>query len=374
MVLVGDAFGGYGGIAKFNRDLLKALCSYPACGETVAVPRLMQRAPGPLPEKLTWVTTGLGGKLRYVTAMLRSLRQSAGPGPAAAPGYSLVICGHMNLLPFAFLHRLWFKTPIALIIHGIEAWTPPQRPFVKFLARRVDCFVAVSELTKGRFLDWAGLPPELGLVLPNCIDASLFESGPKSPALLQRYGLQDKTVIMTFGRLASEERYKGFDEVLEVLPDLAQLVPNIAYLIVGDGLDRPRLEAKARSLNVHDRVIFAGRISDEEKADHYRLADAYVMPSHGEGFGIVYLEALACGIPVVASKADGSREAVRNGELGELVDPKNPEEIKAATMRVLSNNHRSQLRAPPPGLDYFSYANFEQRWHTILDRLCPPDL
>ena len=374
LVLVSDAFGGHGGIAKFNRDLLKALCSYPACGEAMAVPRLMQGSPGPLPERLTWVTTGLGGKLRYATAVLRSLRQPAGPGTAAAPSYNLVICGHINLLPFAFLHRLWFKTPIALIIHGIEAWTPSQRPLVRFLARRVDHFVAVSELTKGRFLAWAGLTPELGLVLPNCVDASLFGSGPKSPALLQRYGLQDKTVIMTFGRLASEERYKGFDEVIEVLPDLARQVPNIAYLIVGDGLDRPRLEEKARRLKVQDRVIFAGRISDEEKADHYRLADAYVMPSNGEGFGIVYLEALACGVPVVASNADGSREAVRNGDLGELVDPKNPEEIKAATMRALSNNHRSQLRAPPSGLDYFSYANFEQRWHAILDRLCPPDL
>ena len=366
LALVGDAFGGHGGIAKFNRDLLKALCSYPACGEAVAVPRLMQGPPGTLPEKLTWITTGLGGKLRYATAMLKSLRRCAGPGSAGARGYDLVICGHINLLPFAFLHRLWFKTPIALIIHGIEAWHPPQRSFVKVLARRVDRFVAVSELTKARFLAWTGLPPEIGLVLPNCVDASLFGSGPKSPALLQRYGLQDKTVIMTFGRLASEERYKGFDEVLEVLPDLARQIPNLAYLIVGDGQDRSRLEAKARSLRMQDRVIFAGRISEAEKADHYRLADAYVMPSQGEGFGIVYLEALACGVPVVASNADGSREAVRNGELGELVDPRNPEEIKAATLRVLSNNHRSQLRAPPAGLAYFSYTNFERRVHQIL--------
>src|ERR1035438_957944 len=82
----------------------------------------------------------------------RPSRRRAGPGSAGARGYDLVICGHITLLPFAFLHRLWFKTPIALIIHGIEAWHPPQRSFVKVLGKRVDRFVAVSELTKARFL------------------------------------------------------------------------------------------------------------------------------------------------------------------------------------------------------------------------------
>ena len=398
LVLVSDAFGGHGGIAKFDRDLLKALCSFPACGQAVAIPRLMQEPPGSLPAKLIWNTDGLGGKLRYLWAVLKITSRNHAtlnpqPPEELSSGFDLLICGHINLLPFAFLHRLWFKTPIALIIYGIEAWTPPRRLFAKFLARRVDRFWAVSEITKARFLAWTGLPPERGLVLPNCVDASLFGAGPKSPALLQRYGLRDKTVIMTLGRLASEERYKGFDEVLEVLPDLARQIPNLAYLIAGDGSDRPRLAQKARSLGLSvadwatapvssgplsadapsphsdlpsPMVVFVGRISDAEKADHYRLADAYVMPSQGEGFGFVYLEALACGVPVVASKVDGSREAVRNGELGELVDPKNPEEIKAATLRALSNHHGSQLRTPPLGLDYFSYANFEQRVHQIL--------
>jgi glycosyltransferase involved in cell wall biosynthesis len=304
-----------------------------------------------------------------------------------------VICGHINFLPLAFLHRLWSRTPVVLIIHGIEAWAPPRKPFARFLARRVDRFIAVSERTKERFLGWTHLPPERGLVLPNCVDPSRFGSGPKDSALLQRYGLRDKTVIMTLGRLASEERYKGFDEVLEVLPDLAKQVPNLAYLIVGDGTDRIRLVQKARSLGLpvadlaaapgdssslpveassplsplpSPAVIFAGRIPDSQKADHFRLADAYIMPSQGEGFGIVFLEAMACGVPVIASKVDGSREAVRNGELGELVDPGKPEEIKAAILRVLSNRNGSQLRNPPPGLAYFYYANFEQRVHQFL--------
>src|SRR5262249_15440147 len=153
-----------------------------------------------------------------------------------------------------------------LITHGVEAWKPTQRFLVDRLASRVSNFVAVSELTKKRFLSWAGLPRESGFLLPNCVNASRYGVGEKNQALLQRYGPDSKTVIMTLGRLASEERYKGFDEVLEVLPDLAEKIPNPAYLIVGDGPDRPRLETKARDLKVRDRVVFAGRISDEEKA------------------------------------------------------------------------------------------------------------
>jgi glycosyltransferase involved in cell wall biosynthesis len=112
-------------------------------------------------------------------------------------------------------------------------------------------------------------------------------------------------------------------------------------------------------------VIFAGRILESEKVAHYRLADAYVMPSRGEGFGIVYLEALACGIPVVGSKVDGSREALRDGKLGLLVDPGNPDEIKTA-IRAALQKPRGQVVA---GLDYFSYASFQQRCRELLQKL-----
>src|SRR5205823_13994683 len=110
----------------------------------------------------------------------------------------------------------------------------------------------------------------------------------------------------------------------------------ISYLIVGDGPDRRRLEQKAHQLGVEKRVVFAGRTSEEEKPDHYRLADAYVMPSSGEGFGIVFLEALACGIPVIGSKVDGSRDALLDGRLGILVNPTDPAELRAAIVQTLA--------------------------------------
>jgi glycosyltransferase involved in cell wall biosynthesis len=171
---------------------------------------------------------------------------------------------------------------------------------------------------------------------------------------------------MTLGRLL-RDRPKGIDEVLELLPELAKEVPQIAYLIVGDGPDRSRLAAKAVQLGVGDRVAFAGRVAESEKAAHYRLADAFVMPGYGEGFGIVYLEALACGIPVLASTLDASREALLDGEMGLLVDPRNRAELRRGLLRVLQ-----QPRGMVPArLEYFSFPGFVQRCHAILDKLCP---
>jgi len=170
---------------------------------------------------------------------------------------------------------------------------------------------------------------------------------------------------MTLGRLDSYERYKGFDVIIELLPKLSEIIPNLAYLIVGEGSDRERLEQKVRSLNLQEQVIFTGFISEAKKADHYCLADVYVMPSKGEGFGFVFLEAMACGIPVVASKVDGSCEAVRNGLLGIIVNPDDPEEVKAGIIEAL----KRPKGVIPQGLEYFSYENFERRCHKICDQI-----
>jgi glycosyltransferase involved in cell wall biosynthesis len=170
--------------------------------------------------------------------------------------------------------------------------------------------------------------------------------------------------MLTLGRLSSTGRYKGFDEVLDVLPELAPDIPEIAYLIVGDGDDRPRLEEKSRSLGIAERVIFTGYIAEAEKADHYRLADLYVMPGRGEGFGFVFLEALACGVPAIGSTLDGSREALKNGELGRIVDPTNKAELKSAIIATLEQAFRSV----PAGLEYFSFNNFKQRLAAILKK------
>jgi glycosyltransferase involved in cell wall biosynthesis len=354
--LVTDAFGGYGGIALYNRDMLKALCARPECSEVVVLPRLMGEEPGPLPMRLTHVTSGLEGKGSYIRALLGVLFRN--------PRFDLIVCAHINLLPLAYLASVVTGSPIILFIYGIDAWKPTRSRLANFLVSRISAFVSISEVTQRRFLGWAKCGKASGYLLPNAIHLQSYAPGPKDNQLLRKYGLAGKQVLMTLGRLVSAERYKGFDEVLEALPELAVEVPNIAYVIAGAGSDRQRLMDKARDLGVSDRVVFTGFVPEERKADLYRLADAYVMPSHAEGFGFVFLEALASGLPAVASKVDGGREALRNGLLGTLVDPDDSRELKRAILEALR-----KPKSVPEGLEYFSYPNFELRMHRIVDEL-----
>jgi len=354
LALVTDAFGGNGGIAKFNRDFLTALSVLPGCDEVIAMPRLMPSDSGKLPHKVKYVTSGIDNKYNYIAAVIKLL--------LGKNSIDLIICGHINLLPLAFFARLILRAPLVLVIHGIDAWTPTKSLLSNYLSGKIDYFISVSEITKKRFLDWSGLNGQKGFVLPNCIDLSAFGSGPKSEELLKHYGLQDRKIIMTMGRISADERYKGFGEVLEVLPALAEVIPNVSYMIVGEGSDRFALEEKAKALCVAERVVFTGWISEEEKADHFRLADLFVMPGKGEGFGIVYLEAMACGVPVIGSTADGSREALRDGELGVLVNPDSRDELTSSILEALAGP-KSNV---PKGLEYFDINNFEQRVRHII--------
>jgi phosphatidylinositol alpha-1,6-mannosyltransferase len=356
-----DAFGGLGGIAQYNRDFLRALAAAPKVSEVVAVPRRMDLLPETLPPKLTYFTEGVAGKLAYIRAIIRLLRKD--------PRFDLVGCGHIRLLPMAFLAKWITGAPVVLMIYGVDAWTPKYCKKTKYLLPRIDAVISISEITKQKFMEWSHFNEKKIFILPNAVAQGHYGVGPKSQELVERYGLKGKTVLMTLGRLAAEEKYKGFDEIMEALPALLQPIPDIVYLIVGDGDDRPRLEAKAQSLGVGDRVVFTGFIPEAEKADHYRLADAFVMPGRGEGFGFVFLEALACGIPVVGSRLDGSREALRDGALGILVDPRRPEEIQASILEAL----KRPRGVIPAGLDYFSFENFEQRCHQILGQIASPE-
>src|SRR5207247_1514684 len=111
--------------------------------------------------------------------------------------------------------------------------------------------------------------------------------------------------------------------------------PETIYLIVGDGDDRQRLEALASEFAVQDKVRFAGPVADEELADYYRLADVLVMPSTGEGFGIVFLEAMACAINVIGGNQDGSIDPLVDGAVGSAIDPEDSDELVSAISAAL---------------------------------------
>ncbi|NQZ97118.1 MAG: glycosyltransferase family 4 protein [Myxococcales bacterium] len=357
LALLSGGFGVQGGIGAYNRDVLSALCADPRVTEVVGVLRTLHHEPGALPAKLTHVAGGANSKVGFLAALARRL--------VSDRRFDLILCGHILLLPAAWGAKLLTGAPILLELYGIDAWKPTGRLVADRLAPRVDGYVAISEFTRERFLGWAPGADGRVALLPNAIHAEDYGPGEKSEELLRRYGLEDRTVLMTLGRIAAAERAKGFDEMLEILPKLAEDVPDVSYLIVGEGDDLARLERKAAVLGVRERVVFTGFISEEEKADHYRLTDVYAMPSCGEGFGFVFLEAMACGVPVVGSCTDGGVEPLRGGELGLLVDPGQPEQILAAIRQALS-----RPKAVPKGLAHFSYDNFEKRLQRVLDGFC----
>lgn len=347
-----DSFGGYGGIALFNRELIAALTTYPSCEEVVILPRLVPRPPEPLPPKATFIAEAARGRIAYIRALRRVMREKA---------FDLVICGHVNLLPVA---RLAGQPPL-LITHGIEAWKRLRDPISNHLVRKVRAVVSVSDLTRGRFLTWSHFDGP-SYVLPNAVRIENYGIRSKRADLIERWSLGGKRVLLTLGRIVSTERYKGFDEVLETMPELLRRNPNLVYIIAGTGSDVPRLQQKAIALGVADSVRFTGFVAEDEKPDLYNLADVYVMPSRGEGFGFVFLEAMACGVPVIASCLDGGREALRDGTLGQIVDPTSTAEIRAAIEDILATRAPKSI---PTSLDFFSYANFERRTHAIIDAL-----
>jgi glycosyltransferase involved in cell wall biosynthesis len=208
-----------------------------------------------------------------------------------------------------------------------------------------------------------GLSAERFEVIPDTYDTGKFRTGPVPLDLRKQLGLKGKKVIYTLARLDPGERYKGIDEVIAVLPDLVKEVPDLAYVVGGKGVDRQRLEEKARSLGLADRVIFAGFIPEAEKADYYRLADLFVMPGWGEGFGIVYLESAACGVPVLGSTLDASAEVIERAGIGEAVNPKNPEELKAAMVRML----KKPMKGPFEGLAVFGQEAFRSKVKQLLE-------
>ena len=347
-MLASDAHGGFGGIAQYNRDLIDALASQPGVSEIVVLVRAIENADFTAPAKVTYDRAAADGAGAFI---LRTLNHAALGGH-----FDLVLCGHVNLTPLSLLARWIAGARMVVSVHGIDAWTRPPRRVTGWSLRAADMILSVSAHTVVRMRTWLRAPIPPVVVIPNAIDIESFGLADKDPELVQRHGLVGKRVIMTLGRMATNERAKGFDELIELMPRLRELCPDLVYLCAGDGDDRARLEAKAQALGCLDSVVFTGRIPENRKADYFRLADAYVHPSRMEGFGIVLLEALACGIPVVGSTLDATEEALLHGELGQAVDPFDKEALAGAIISAIN-----QPKRVPERLAHYAHANFRAR-------------
>ena len=282
----------------------------------------------------------------------------------------MVILSHVNLLMVGYAIKLFSpKTKVILIAHGIEVWSSfPD--WKKKMLRCCDKVIPVSDFTKKKMIEMYQLPDEKFTILNNCLDPFLPppKQTKKDTSLFARYGIaaNDK-VLLTLTRLAGKEKYKGYDQVIQAMHDLKARYSSIKYLIAGkcDAAEKKRLQAIISRLGLQDYIIFTGFIPDEELAAYYALADLYIMPSQKEGFGIVFIEAMFYGKPVIAGNMDGSADALKNGRFGLLVDPNNQQQITNAIIEVL-NNTEKYIPRHLEVLQYFSFEVYKEMLKGIL--------
>ena len=277
---------------------------------------------------------------------------------------TLVIATHVNFSVAAYWLKRLGGVPYWIVAHGLESWNI-ERPALKKALAYADKIISVSDYTRDRLLKEQNLAPEQISLLPNTFDESSFAIADKPEYLLKRYGLQpNQPIILTVGRLDQIDRYKGYDKILRALPKIRTYFPNIHYLLVGSGSDRSRVESLIQQLDLADCVTLTGFVPDSELTDHYNLCDVFAMPSKGEGFGIVYLEALACGKATLGGNQDGALDALCHGKLGALVDPDNGSEIAHTLIQILAGDYPNPIIYQPEKLrqqtiDTFGFENFQ---------------
>jgi len=285
----------------------------------------------------------------------------------------IVMMSHINLLVVGYLIK-FFKPSVKLVLiaHGIEVWKPLPG-WKKYMLHKCDLILPVSHFTKDRMVSLHGLPEDKFSVFNNCLEPFLEKplTGRKSPALMERYGLRkNNRVLLTVSRIADSEQYKGYDKVLTALPELVKEYSDLRYLVVGkyDANEKKRLDRMIEELGLQGVVIFTDFVQDDEIAAHFNLGDIFIMPSEKEGFGIVFIEAMFYGLPVIAGNKDGSIDALCNGELGTLIDPDNNNEIVHAIKNILNNPERYMPNEEKLH-EHFSYTWYKRKLKKCLERV-----
>jgi phosphatidylinositol alpha-1,6-mannosyltransferase len=287
----------------------------------------------------------------------------------------IVILSHINLSSLGLIIKLIKpKRQVWLVAHGIEVWRPLSLLRRFFLKHYCDKIICVSNFTKKQMIHWHQSHPDKCIVLNNSIDPfiKLPEHFAKPEYLLNRYGLTlSNQTIFTLTRLASSEQYKGYEQVIKAVSVLKVKFPDIKYILSGqyDPTEEVRIKDLINKCNVNDHVILTGFLDEKELVDHFLLADLFVLPSRKEGFGIVFIEALACGLPVICGNEDGSTDAIRNGELGTAIDVNDLNELEktiAAYLKIpLTEAIRHNLQSQC--VLYFNEKNYRNNLQKLIN-------
>jgi phosphatidyl-myo-inositol dimannoside synthase len=232
--------------------------------------------------------------------------------------------GLLKLVPFIRQH----PAKVFLFLHGIETWKQPDW-LTRRLLKRVDVFLTNSEFTWLKFLDY-----NLSFQQSQHIRVSL---GIGDTSELVEVPRDSPPAALMLSRLATTEDYKGHREVIDAWPMVLKTIPSAELWIAGDGDLRARLERQAEALGLKNAIKFRGKVSEEQKQELLHRCRCLVMPSRGEGFGLVYLEAMRVGRPCLVSTLDAGREVVNPPEAGLAADPHNRDAVAKAICRLIDD-------------------------------------
>jgi phosphatidyl-myo-inositol dimannoside synthase len=301
-------------------------------------------------------------KIKFITASVHEGAKS-----------NVIILSHINLLLVGWMiKKISPRVKLILLAHGIEVWKP-MSSLKKRMLQSCDKIISVSNFTRKKIHEIHQYPVEKCMVLNNCLDPFLPLPSPETrdDSLVKKYGFNKKDkILFTLTRLSAKERYKGYDKVLEAMTKIKVNNPEIRYLLAGsyDREEKAYIDALVKKMDLSKNISMPGYIPDEEVANHFAMADIYVMPSMKEGFGIVFIEAMYYGLPVIAGNLDGSVDALCNGELGLLVNPLDANDIQKAIEKILAHknayipNHELLMKN-------FSYTTYKNNLENILARL-----
>jgi len=351
LLLTPDLFTGEGGISRMLRLYLKALCELSGQGDAVRLLSLNDQLLDSTDlrrysnrELVEWEVCSRN-KVRFCEAALRMGMRS-----------TKIVCGHVAQLPLAWAAcRFSQRKSYYLVAHGIEVW----RPFT-FLERRAllgaRLVLCVSEFTRRQLLENCPVPGERTAILPNALDPGLDPPASISAA-------DGPPVILALSRLTLADSYKGIDHLIAAMPAVRAAIPDARLRIVGRGDGLPGLQGLARRLNLGEAVEFAGFVADSELQGEYARCRMFAMPSQKEGFGLVYLEAMANGRPCLGARSGGVPEVI-TGDTGMLVEYGDVPGIAAAIVAALQRAWRVEPLLERARM--FSYLRFRERFASLL--------
>jgi glycosyltransferase involved in cell wall biosynthesis len=283
----------------------------------------------------------------------------------------IILLSHVNLLAVGWLIKLLAPSKkLVLLNHGIEVWdklTFPKSLFIK----SCDYFISVSNYTKHILSDVNNIPVEKISVLNNCLDPFLpIPDDCRKNVYREKLGIPfNAKVVLTLTRISITERRKGYINVIKALADLKEVHNDVFYIIAGgyDQQEHAFIMETAKSFNLENNIRMSGFIDDNDLPGLFSASDIYVMPSKKEGFGIVFIEAMYYGLPVIGGNQDGSVDALQNGEFGIQIPPDDLDALKSAMLKIFS--HYPIRENSSRILGKCGYVQYKQRLSELLQQI-----